>query len=315
MGTYRGYGPELGLRGHWVGLDGSIYLIRSNNAGYGGVGNNDGTAGRVDVYAADGTLKAGAIINGLGHGDCGLGVDAVGNIYVGMNIKTAAQPLPAYFAGKVPAKRWVWWPRGKPAGPWYWPYYNPYLYHLGAVVKFSARGGEVYGHGGRPRAKRGAPEPKVSPLISVKNAPANAVTFRAGYLAREIKIVGAQWHFLGCGPIPTSDVGWGDPSCVCMTSHLAVDPFGRVFAPNVFRFCVEVLDTAGNHLMRIGRYGNADSPSAAGPGSGAGGPEIPFAWPAFVSVADGKVYVSDSVNRRVVVVGLHWADERICSID
>ncbi|OPX24037.1 MAG: hypothetical protein B1H04_02955 [Planctomycetales bacterium 4484_123] len=98
MGTYRGYGPELGLRGHWVGLDGSICLIRSNNAGYGGVGNNDGTAGRVNVYAADGTLKAGAIINGLGHGDCGLGVDAAGirGLHVG--------PLPQSVVGLVQAR-------------------------------------------------------------------------------------------------------------------------------------------------------------------------------------------------------------------
>ena len=53
-------------------------------------------------------------------------------------------------------------------------------------------------------------------------------------------------------------------ACVCRQSHLAVDEYGRVFAPNVFRFSVEMLDTNGNQLARIGRYGNADS---AGPGA------------------------------------------------
>jgi len=90
-----------------------------------------------------------------------------------------------------------------------------------------------------------------------------------------------------------------------------VDAYGRVFAPNVFRFCVETLDTNGNHLGRIGRYGNSDN---AGPGSRRPEPEIAFAWPAFVSTAGGKVYVSDSTNRRITVVRFDHAAEGECRI-
>ncbi len=301
---YRGYGPNIGLRGHCVDLAGNVYLIRSNNHGYGGVGDNDGTCGRVDVYDPDGKLKTDALINGLGHGDCGLGVDAAGNLYVGMNVKAAEAPLPEYLAGKAPATGWVWWRKQRPE-PWRWPYYNPYLYHLGAVVKFGPEGGKVYGFGGRPAVKKGQPEPKLSPLISAGNAPPGAAALRSGYLAREIKVVGMKWHRLGCGIVPTSDVGWGDPSCVCWTSHLAVDPYGRVFAPNPFRFSVEMLDAAGNAIARIGTYGNADD----------GADDIRFAWPTFLSAADGRLYVSDFLNQRVSVIAFDAAAGGECSIE
>ena len=106
-------------------------------------------------------------------------------------------------------------------------------------------------------------------------------------------------------------MSWGDPACVCMGMRLDVDEYGRVFAPNVFRFSVEMLDTNGNQVARIGRFGNADS---AGPRSPVPEPEIAFAWPAFVDYADGKLYVSDSVNRRVTVVKLGYQASQICAI-
>jgi hypothetical protein len=80
-----------------------------------------------------------------------------------------------------------------------------------------------------------------------------------------------------------------------------------------------MLDSNGNQIARIGRYGNADSPSTgsgsraeprdAGPGNVVPEPEIAFAWPAFVSTAREKVFVSDSVNCRVTVVRLDHAAE------
>jgi hypothetical protein len=92
---------------------------------------------------------------------------------------------------------------------------------------------------------------------------------------------------------------------------LAVDGFSRVFVPDVFRFSVDMLDTNGNHIARIGHYGNADS---AGPGSKIPEPEIAFAWPAFTAVAGEKLYVSDTVNRRITVVRVESADEVECAI-
>ena len=92
---------------------------------------------------------------------------------------------------------------------------------------------------------------------------------------------------------------------------MEVDEYGRVFLPDVFRFSVEMLDTNGNLIMRIGSYANADS---AGPGSKIPEPEIAFAWPGFVSVSQGKVMVSDPVNRRIVIVNIVYKVSESCLV-
>ena len=135
---------------------------------------------------------------------------------------------------------------------------NPYLFQLGSVLKFGPEGGTFYGNCFAPADKS---QPVINP---VSEAPAGAVSLQSGYLAHEVKVVGMKWRHAGCGPVPASDTNWGNPSCVCMTSRLAVDEYGRVFAPDAFRFSVDMLDAAGNAVGRIGRYGNADG---AGPNS------------------------------------------------
>jgi len=297
VGKYRAYGPDLGLRGLCVALNGDIYLIRSNNYGL-----EDNAAARLDVFGADGSKRK-TLVNGLGHGDCGLGVDPRGNVYLGLNLKPKDEPFPSEFMGKVPATPWVWWRRTPREAPWCYPYYNAYLFHWGSVFKFGPDGGTLYGH--RPNGSKSPPPA----ALALSSAPPDAQVFASGYLAREIRVKGALWRHPGCGIIPTSDVNWGDPACMCMVSHLAVDGYGRVFAPNAFRFSVEMLDTNGNPLARIGRYGNADS---AGPGSRVPEPEIAFAWPACVALAEGKVCVSDPTNQRIVVVRFdHAAEETV----
>jgi hypothetical protein len=137
------------------------------------------------------------------------------------------------------------------------------------------------------------------------------VPYKLGYLSRDAWVRGALWRYHGYAPCPTGGLNWGDPGCTCWNARLAVDGFGRVFVPDVFRFSVEMLDTSGNHVARIGRYGNADS---AGPESKIPEPEIAFAWPAFTAVAGGKLYVSDTVNRRVTVVRFDPADQAECPV-
>lgn len=292
VGKYRAYGPDLGLRGFCIAPNGDIYLLRSHNYGL-----EDNAAARLDVFAADGTRKR-TLVDGLGHGDCGLGVDPRGNVYLGLNLKPKDQPFPAEFAGKLPPEPWVWWRGKQRPAPWCYPYYNAYLFHWGAVFKFGPEGGTVYGH-----SPNGTKEPPPAAL-KLEAAPPDAQAFASGYLAREIKVKGALWRHPGFAIVPTSDLNWGDPCCMCMVSHLAVDGYGRVFVPNAFRFCVEVLDTNGNLLGRVGRYGNAD----------AGGQEVAFAWPAIVAVADGKLYVSDSLNQRISIVRFKPAAQQVVEI-
>ena len=297
IGGYRDYGVELGLRGHCIAPNGDLYVIRSSNVGE-GVGK--GIPALVDVFGPDGTPKKTPLINNIGHGDCGLGVDAAGNVYLGANLKAKDKPYPDWAMGKVPAEGWVWWNKPR-EGLWNFPYYNPYLYHWGSVFKFGPEGGAFYG----------TSIPGAASALPVAAAPADSMALWSGYFMKEVKVAGAKWRYAGFGPVPTSDVNWGDPACICMTARLAADPYGRVYVPDPFRFTVHMLDTAGNLITDIGHYGNMDN---AGPASKHPEPEIAFCWPAFVSQCDGRVFVTDSNNRRVTAVKFDHAAEETCEL-
>jgi len=301
---YRGYGPNLGIPGIAVGAEGDVYVMRSSNGG-----NADAYGARVDVFGADGKPKKESIIDGMGCGDCGVGVDVAGNIYVGANVKPADKPYPTAFMGKLPAKGWTYWNKEREI-PWCYPYLNEYLFHWGSVFKFSSAGGAFYGQAPWNLKDPKYGQPKPADILA--NAPADATSYRSSYLSFEVKESGAVWRYAGFGIIPSSSDGlMPDPGCVCHQGHIAVDAYGRVFVPDVFRFSVEMLDTNGNQIARIGRYGNVDS---AGPGSKVPDPEIGLVWPAFVSVGGGELFISDAVNQRVVVVKFDYAAQETRAI-
>jgi hypothetical protein len=212
-------------------------------------------------------------------------------------VKPASEPVPSAFVKAVSVKPFAWWRPNRPKRqpPWYYMFMNPYLFHWGSLFKFGPEGGAFYGQlFGRKT------EEKIPDVFYADRAPRGSTPMRTAYLGREIRVAGAAWRFAGVGVVSSSwDGPVPDPGCVCLSSQLAVDPYGRVFAPDVFRFSVQMLDTNGNRLHRIGRYGNADDRQ----------PEIAFAWPAFVDAADGKVYVSDTGNARVAVVRFDYAAE------
>ncbi|MCW8130353.1 MAG: hypothetical protein KIS92_08400 [Planctomycetota bacterium] len=297
---YRGFGPNLGILGIAVSPAGNIYVMRTSN-----YGKADMYGGRIDVYGPDGKLKKENLIDGLGYGDCCLGVDAAENVYVGSNLKLPGKPYPDDFMGKLPDAGWTWWKGKERAAPWCYPHLNTYLFYWGSVFKFGPQGGTFYGQHPWVLKEKDYGPPKPPDVLA--NAPADAVPYRSSYLGYEVKVAGALWSFHGLGSIPGSGDGLSpDPGCICHNSRMEVDPYGRVFAPDVFRFCVEMLDTNGNLIARIGKYGNADS---AGPGSKVPEPAIAFAWPGFVSANQGKVMVSDPVNKRIVVVGFSYQAE------
>jgi len=295
---FRAYGPVMGLRGHCIAPNGDLYVRRSPN---------HAIVSTVDVYSPDGTLKKAALVNGCGSGDSGIGVDNRGNVYLGMNLKPADEIIPADFAKAVPAEPWKYYRRGTRPAPWGWLYANPYLFHMGSVFKFGPEGGQIYGN---YTPKGGA----LDDNLALAKAPADAVAYKSGYLGWDVKVSGAKWRYSGIGIIPHSFDGFtGDDGCECLQSQLDADPYGRVYAPSAFHSSVEMLDPAGNRIARIGAYGNADS---AGPKSKVPEPEIAFAWPTECDFAeaDGKLYVSDSVNRRIVVVRFDAAAAETCDL-
>lgn len=283
-------GVNLGARGMTVSPAGEIYLLRASD--------ERGVQSRVDVFGPDGRLRKAALVDGLGIGDCGVGVDLSGNVYLGVNVKPRERLVPDAFGEVVPLSNWLCWAAWswhyRPA-PWHYAMRNEYLYHYGAAMKFGPSGGAFYrgpiGYGPSGKALGGGRLPLAA-------APADAAEYLSGYLYGQVKVDGARWRYAGMGIVPSSERLWGDPSCVCMSSRLGVDRFGRVFVPDCFRFSVAMLDTEGNQIARIGRYGNADDADG-----------IRFAWPAHVDAADGLIAVADSVNRRIAAITLAWQAE------
>ncbi|MHC4916617.1 MAG: hypothetical protein ACYTGB_14105 [Planctomycetota bacterium] len=99
--------------------------------------------------------------------------------------------------------------------------------------------------------------------------------------------------------------------CHCETTRFDVDGYDRIFAPDLFRFRVYCLDSAGNEIAHFGSYGNMDSRGAESP---VPEPEIPWAWPLSVECGRDKVFVADVINKRVVAVRFEHAAEETAAL-
>ncbi len=132
----------------------------------------------------------------------------------------------------------------------------------------------------------------------------------SGYTSGWIK--GAQWFYGG--------VGFGTPgACVCWNSRFDMDLFARCFAPEPLCYSVAVLDTNGNLILRIGKYGNVDDGKplilAGGPSAprAIGGDEVALAHACYVAAhTDRRLFIADAGNARIVSVKLEYhATERL----
>ena len=129
-------------------------------------------------------------------------------------------------------------------------------------------------------------------------------------------IEGAAWFYGGAG---YRGVSW----CSCMNCRPALDLFARSFVPEMDHYSVAVLDTNGNLILRVGRYGNLDDgkPLVAGGGSpnvrSIGGDEVALFHPAFLAAhTDRRLFIADLGNARIVSVKLDYhATERVALKD
>jgi len=217
-------------------------------------------------------------------------VDAAGNIYLAEMVKPADRSYPEFFDGKLdpPPKE------SRAAGAAFW---TSYLY--GSIIKFPPSGGAIWYRPDLPPTVVGKPPADLlaKPKIKVKA--------HIGYHPHsEAALQGAEWYRFGFGPYSATSSTSTD-TCMCEGARFDVDPFGRVFFPNLGQFRVEVVDTNGNPLTMFGRYGNEDASGERG---------APLAWPVAVAVSDTHAYVGDTVSRRVVKVTLTYAAEETCEV-
>jgi hypothetical protein len=118
---------------------------------------------------------------------------------------------------------------------------------------------------------------------------------------------GAEWLYGGLG------YGGQGGSCVCWHARFQLDYFARSFAPETRHFSVAVLDSGGNLILRIGKYGNVDDgrPQIAdgGPDNprSIGGDEVALSHSAYLGVhTDRRLFIHDAGNSRIVSVKLDY---------
>ncbi len=162
-------------------------------------------------------------------------------------------------------------------------------------------------------------KPKVLKIVSTDATPvpmpSNEVPSRSPDLANAaqgnawIQNDSVEWTFGGVG-FCGKNMGVG---CACWNCRFGFDYFNRSFAPELDRYSVAVLDAAGNLIVRVGRYGNADS---AGPDSlvPMGGDEVGLLHGAYVAVdTDKRMFIADPMNGRIVSVrmGYHQTEKAL----
>jgi DNA-binding beta-propeller fold protein YncE len=281
---------DIWRNGFAVAPDGDIYVLHAKQA----------TPVNLDVWSPDGKEKRKGLITRLPNSPSGIGVDAGGNVYVGLNVKPPGRPYPEGFGKYFPEKNWYFWGRHRAEqAPWRNSYINQYFFFWGSVFKFSPEGGAWFWKAGKD-----GPDPQ---------PPAGAANFKQGpKMDKDLWARGVVWYYQGLSTAPSNHMGAsGDPGCQCWTARFATDAFGRCFVPDCLRFSVAVIDTGGNELLRLGSYGNMDS---RGPGSPIPKPEIPVGWGPHVAVGGDRLYISDRMNQRVTVVRLTCAAEESCSV-
>ena len=121
----------------------------------------------------------------------------------------------------------------------------------------------------------------------------------------------AEWFYGGVGyaGFNASKAGGG---CACWFSRFALDSFARSFAPEVNSYGIAVLDTNGNLILRIGRYGNVDDgkplvPSGPPNARSIGGDEVSLFHACYVGThTDRRLFIADVGNSRLLSVKLDY---------
>ncbi len=129
-------------------------------------------------------------------------------------------------------------------------------------------------------------------------------------------VEGAHWMAGGSG--------WGGYSvtdggpCACPNARFVLDDYARSFTPEHDRYTIGVLDSAGNLILRVGRYGNVDDGvplvKDGGPPNprSIGGDEVGLFDARYVGThTDRRLFISDSGNARIVSakIGYHTEEQ------
>jgi hypothetical protein len=125
--------------------------------------------------------------------------------------------------------------------------------------------------------------------------------------SRKVWVEGAAWLYAGASPIVSG-------GCSCPTQRLHLDWYKRTFVPQAYRHSFGVLDTNGNLIMHLGKYGNWDSAMGAKSKIPVGGDNIAVFVPRYMSGTDNYL-VYESWSERLTVLKIAYHAEETVPIE
>jgi len=160
----------------------------------------------------------------------------------------------------------------------------------GSLAKFAAKGGRLVRDFATP--------------VKLDDPPKRPADFLSG--GGKVWGQNMYWCAPGMDQLHFVDsAGTGYP-CECYHCKFDTDLYGRSFLPRAYGYHVAVLDTNGNRICEIGRYGNADKP-AMKPGDH----DIGLGQCSYIAtVSDLWLYIADDSNVRIIRVKLDYHAEQ-----
>ncbi len=330
---------RAGPRGFTVAPNGDIYKVRYYQfiqQSSGRVTDEEASFHcAIDVYTPEGELKHRRIVYELSQAAHAPAVDIKGNIYVVDNIgRRIGQLYEPDIAGHLPKWMieydidWEALREGREVHAGYEKFvWNPLIQSVGTLYKFGPKGGGLLWRAAQKPQLHYKPIPGKKwdrypdwgyPAGDMPDPPAThwsakwvgvAKTFlREGLFP--VWHDGVEWEFLGVGS------SWGrynlwHSGCTCYNIRICVDDFGRVFAPAAHRNTVRMVDTAGNELLRIGRYANPDGWTGDAPRPET---EIPMRLPHATALSKRYLYVAEARYGRILQIKLGYKTEHASAI-
>jgi len=165
----------------------------------------------------------------------------------------------------------------------------------GTVLKVLANKNKTYSSG------KNIPVP-----LSEAAEPKRSIEIR-GYTTGWVE--GAEWFYGGIG------LSLGTP-CICWNSRFSKDLFNRSIAPETMNYSVAIIDSNGNLILRVGKYGNVDDGkpliAEGGPSTtnSIGDDEVGLFYACYVaSHTDKRLFIADAGNTRILSVKLGYHNE------
>lgn len=110
------------------------------------------------------------------------------------------------------------------------------------------------------------------------------------------------WSAPGLDQVHFVDPAGTSYPCQCYHCRFDTDPYGRTFMPRAYAYHVLVLDTNGNRVCEIGRFGNADKPAMKPGDTDIGLGQCSY----LATVSDRWLYIADDSNLRIIRVKLGY---------